>query len=685
MKSLALSLLTIAGTCTMYAGNGVIDSQSHFGKTLSADKPAHQYRGHKPFSVNVFEESLMTRGNGPARVLVDDPSLNFEGIPNVDYMEGPDGNIWYYTAEYDVETVVHNPYWTETVLHGFTFTIYDNSFNKIGTVKDVITLGENETRAREVLLDTSISAKFFNTDDKYEVMVFHVMNTEEYINHYYYKVYSIGGEKDADGNDVAITTMEGRCVEAVNLGDMQNEDYYYTFVTDPVIDTDLDPKTQGEEYVNYLNTLTYTLTTYKKATATEGPSELFSKGIYVTRVPGDTTDGVYFISKKHNGKLYMAYSQYEKPYFVEPVVVNGDESATPDNSLVIEVYATTGGTPEPVSTTKIPVETPDQTEALVYAYYSIGSVAWERDIDMTVNGSPEAPAFIVAHDIHIASLDETSSNYEIYGNDGQLVRKIAEDTESLTIMAGDKEEIPMVLFVLLDDTGEYHFRVVNLYSGEELFTVAQQNDGDPLLFPGVRVKTGDDEYNFVFVLQTQEIDGDSNNIMRVIWFNEDGTENHVDYVNMGQNVQAAQLNLDPIGLRPDFYDTDEGMEYAVLVKRTYGVSARNEFIVVDDSGDIYGTFTADDGRGEPSMFTLLPGEPNRIMMCYTAPSGYLNVDLYDLPFVNPPVSGIESIESADSISGNARYYNLQGLEVNKPENGVFIKVEGGKATKVFVK
>ena len=46
-------------------------------------------------------------------------------------------------------------------------------------------------------------------------------------------------------------------------------------------------------------------------------------------------------------------------------------------------------------------------------------------------------------------------------------------------------------------------------------------------------------------------------------------------------------------------------------------------------------------------------------------------------------AGVENIE----IDNNAPavYYNLQGVKVANPENGVFIKVQGNKASKVLVK
>ena len=47
-------------------------------------------------------------------------------------------------------------------------------------------------------------------------------------------------------------------------------------------------------------------------------------------------------------------------------------------------------------------------------------------------------------------------------------------------------------------------------------------------------------------------------------------------------------------------------------------------------------------------------------------------------------AGVEGIE-ADEVDGEAVYYNLQGVKVANPENGLFIKKAGNKAEKVLVK
>ena len=47
--------------------------------------------------------------------------------------------------------------------------------------------------------------------------------------------------------------------------------------------------------------------------------------------------------------------------------------------------------------------------------------------------------------------------------------------------------------------------------------------------------------------------------------------------------------------------------------------------------------------------------------------------------------GVEGIEMDEVIDGEAEYFNLQGVKVANPENGLYIKKAGNKATKVLVK
>ena len=49
-------------------------------------------------------------------------------------------------------------------------------------------------------------------------------------------------------------------------------------------------------------------------------------------------------------------------------------------------------------------------------------------------------------------------------------------------------------------------------------------------------------------------------------------------------------------------------------------------------------------------------------------------------------AGVEEIGvSSDDSDAEAVYYNLQGVRVANPSNGIFIKVKGSKSEKVLVK
>lgn len=601
------------------------------------------------------------------------------------YLDGPDGTTWYYTAEYETEDVYYNEYYTDHILKTFTFRIYDGYRRLIGTVHDKIRYAENEIRDKECVIDPQVSLKFFNTDDKPEIMVFHAMNTPEYINHYYYAVYTVGGEKDEEGYDKEIARIEGRCIETINnSSNPRNENYLFTFVEDPYFNVPLD----DPDYVEKLNNVYYKVITYTKAlNDTDGPVVYITKNIGATRIPGDTTEGIYFMTKRYDNRLFFIYSQYEKPFFVDPRGSAEDESATPDNSLVIDVYEATGEEATFISTTQIPVNAVESDEKLVYTFLSIGSVAWTDDVDMKFHGTPEAPAFIVARDVAFAAdIEHPTSSYYIYDTEGNKVVTIAEDTESMFLYRNGDPGGPLAMFVKLDENVSYIFVFAFLYSGEHLATINQYNDGDSLYASCYPIKI-DGDYKFVFEMKYFDVDEDDNLYARVAWFGrgEDlGVLERIDYINLRQDVQRSLIYLSNISLNPKLFDNDDKMEYAALVSRSYGNTVRTEYIVADDNGGWYGHYTADDGKGNPTNLSIIPGYPNRMLVQYERGNTYVT-----LPFTQPS-EGATNFSSVDEIiAGPAtvtpEYYDLQGRKVKNPSQGIYIMKDGIHTRKVIIR
>ena len=50
---------------------------------------------------------------------------------------------------------------------------------------------------------------------------------------------------------------------------------------------------------------------------------------------------------------------------------------------------------------------------------------------------------------------------------------------------------------------------------------------------------------------------------------------------------------------------------------------------------------------------------------------------------NGEESGVEAIDAADNVA--PVYYNLQGVRVQNPANGVYIVKRGNKVSKVFIR
>lgn len=683
----AAPMLAAALTCTCLVAEAAAPQAAAAGAPVvqrrQTVQPVRPFRGQMPWGAPQATSEAQRGIRRQRAEAATEPTATFSELSYYDYLEGPDGETWFYTTDYDIERVEYSEWWVEDYIVGYTFTVYDAAFQLVGTIHDRVTLGPGETSVASAVLDPAASAHFFNDDDRIEAMVYLAMKTGPdygYEVRYYNKVYSIGGERDAEGCDVSIATMSGRCVDTFSARDAAGQEQcFYTFVEDVYPDPD---DFNSDQYLDYINAAKTVVSIYARPAGATAPEVVYTKDIYMTRYPGDTTDGIYLITKTgDDGTPYFVFSHYEKPYFVDPTGFATDENATEDNSLLIEVYAyvaTTGMTE--VSTTRIPVEIEKVAGEINYTFYSIGSVAWKDDVDMSVNGTPQAPAFLVARDFTKASnLEQVATSFDIYGNDGQHLHALAERVDGINVLASVAGTQPQALFVSCEtEVGEgggevnvYTFDFVDLYSGERVLRLPQVFQDEPLTAVCQRVPSASDArgYHYVFELQYDAQDADGNDLKRVLWVSSDGTQERIDHINMGPDIMAASVNMFPESLSPTLYDDDEAMEYAVLVKRQSGNTTKNEFLVVDDDGAWYARFSEADGKGSPMMFTIVPGlDRNRLQMVYRTDDYTYNVDIYDLPFATE--SSLGQAPEADLAARRA--IALRGTTLVAPGHSIAV-------------
>ena len=83
-------------------------------------------------------------------------------------------------------------------------------------------------------------------------------------------------------------------------------------------------------------------------------------------------------------------------------------------------------------------------------------------------------------------------------------------------------------------------------------------------------------------------------------------------------------------------------------------------------------------NGVTTFLTSLDG-----VMCVMTNSQLPNVYIYT-KLLNA-VSGIEDVVVDSDNNAPVEYYNLQGIKVENPESGVYIRVQGNTVNKVLIK
>lgn len=618
LKSIAaIALFAASGIAADAAPRPAIDRNAPLSRMRQV-RPTHRWSGH---GVTGTRQRIS-------------PDHSLPATDSFQYLYGPDGSEWYATCDYEVESVVLEGGYTSDQIKGFTYTIYDTEFKKIGTIHDTISFEEGESRCAQVMMDINVTKKFFNYDDKYEVMVTLCMNAENYSMNIRTNVYSIGGMKSGD-NDVPVTVIGGYPVDAVNLATKSWDEYFYiTFLTEEKPDPD-----DYEEYLDYLSQFKEVLTTYTKATTSNGgeASVLFEHKIPMINLPGDQMSCPMMLSKNVDGKLTLMYQQYEKSFFIDPTGMGGNEDITPDNNLVIDIYQLAGSYSkemEQISTTRIATP-PVEDEGTLYTFYGIGNLLFDGDVDFHNYSSDGTPCFIVSRDEYLRADDDNyNSSYYVYDVNGNRIKTLAEDTYNYVLMSDIQGFEPQAMFIHTGD--EYTFEFVDLISAQTSTTVDQMYRGFGLSASIDRVPSKD---GYVYAVATTngivetEEDGVNKVLAPVCWLGKDGELIRLDNVPVGEGVELAQLYIASEALSPYVYNTDTDIEYMLLVKRRTpdGTSLQEEFLVATTEKGVIHSFLPDEEKGAIATVTLLTGENPQLVIAYNKNYQY-STDSYTLPF-----------------------------------------------------
>lgn len=554
----------------------------------------------------------------------------------IQYIDGPDGSSWFYTVKFDIDKVpVEGGYegLTEDLIKGFTYTIYDNHFNTVGTVCDTISLRDDETRVAAVELVPVVTTKFFNNDSRYEVMVTTACNRDWNTNPYPYvayhsKAYSIGGQRDDAGHDIALTEIDGYMVDAINgAPDAWSEKFYITFMTESI-------DMSQEDYVDMLNSASNDLHIYKSAGWGSAPTVIADLSVGSSRAPGDQQTAPFMISYRRGNNVYFATVAYDKPYFLDPLAE--DLQPTPDNSLVIDIKRVQGNQLVDEQHTAIALEQ-DTAAGGLCTYYTVGNCLYTGDFDYgTIDtNNPNKAAFIVTRQILLNYNDDCLYSLLHYDAQGNCLRQVMDNCERFVLMSDLPGTEPQAMAIRSNEGTGYKMEFVDLLSGQSIQSLSFEHQGLKLTATVDRAVMPDGGYCWVFGTNQANLDEDNNAIEHVAWINTDGSVRRVDDVNLGKNVAYAMMYISAEALSPYFFNTDADQEYMVLVKRYTGneTSTREELLIIGRDGRVLLNAVPDGERGALANIGVmnLDSNPSLAVVYYNNTTGQYSQEYYSLP------------------------------------------------------
>lgn len=700
-----------------------------------------------------------------------EPSGEFQQNDFFGDIDGPDGTLWYFSGKLEHAKYVHNEYFTEFLPQSFTIDIFDSNMNLVGTIKDRLELKEDEARVRQVEVLPVITRNYFNQDDSYEVAVSVLVNPKPWGIRPYTYIYQLNGktetvEYDAvkefydngdpltehrvEQHNVAVNVINGMIYDVCNASSGTEENIVMSTLNEGN-DSGISEEEAGEAsymYGEYINTEDksqfteeqikkfeeygqkfwkfqqgnyYTLQVFAKADAKGELQKVLDKKYIYYQWQGNMQDDAAAITFVHNGKPAILFPHYEEMFY-NPFYSNQEDiSQRIPNKLIVDIYELNDIAKGFELVQSTPIDVVKSTEdGVIASYYSIGAFRYREDIGYGEDGKA---SFIVTRRDYLAGSDSEKASYFVYNPDGTRRGVLFEGADAHAPMADIEGFAPMELFISTDADGYwFNFMDLSTYKVELKLNYGLTDPDDPDSDPDYMMANVDrtpvgDSFMYVAEMRAPDYDDVNDvNFMRAVWLTRQGQVDHMDYINMGNKVQYAQLYLDSHVLQPNYYHQSPEQEYMMLIKRAYTDGnlnkTREELLIqqVNTESNPLGQqlmlLGPDDKAGVLSG--IVPYyNPARLAVTYQGTNDQ-NMDFYTVRYYNLPLNsaGVADITNpADApftfdgtniaLPGeNIDVFNLQGIRVAGGQGnvsldgmagGVYIVRAAGAVAKVVKK
>lgn len=527
-------------------------------------------------------------------------------VDNYGFLTGPEGSTWTYTASFEKRNGLYSR---------VTLSVYNSERELIGTIIDSLKLeDENMTGINQAEINPLVTQQFFNTDSKYELMLFLHAQTKNYEGKFFNHVFSIA---EGETSTEPIATVEGRQVYAQNTSEF-SENYVMIFARDSASSTN-----------NY--TLCYDIR--RKAVYGDENGVRHTFRVPYANVAALNDLQPIFMVKSGYDQFYVL-QQYEKPYFDQNTPLDQEPVVNPDNNLVItfidKIFRT-------IHTTKIPI-TQDENQKLLYTFPMLGGLEGVNDILLNYDGTK--PAYIITKEKYNLESDGSITSFYKYDVDGNELNTIAENTLERIKMSSVVGQEEQWLFMKEEYDGEFFF--VDLPSCEPRAEISVYlEDGRTISSQIDRYPKGD-SYEYAVALLQGNNEEDGTISQDIAWLNADGSFNRYENINLGKYIEAAQVNITAEALNPWVIHTDDAREYMVLVKRYNPNNTSDKetaLLVCNTKGEILLDYGKDEEKGELNMVYLMDKGASPSIMCVYQKNGAFSMHYTPLPLNKVELKG----------------------------------------------
>lgn len=659
-------------------------------------------------------------------------------------LDGPDNEIWYYTAEFGQEVIQHDTadeFWTEYIMREYTFHIYDADMKPVGTIHDKVRYRDDEVRLVGCELTPVVTRNFFNDDDRYEVIVSLSINTRQAgFNRYRNIAYSIGGEKETlpveDVNnpgtqiqkefDKPLTSIEAPIGNVLDASKNGVEEYYFTIYEDCGVDFapaepgEAGPGEEGsQEYWDMMRGSGIKVTVLGKADEKGEFREVLKYTFPNLNMPGDQEFSQFLISFNRNGNSYIMTQNYEN-YFWKPFYGPFEDiEMREQNNLVINLYKVDNYKATLEQTTKVPVvkdSSADEGTNVIATFYSVGDLRYSDDISFGNFTQDGKASFYVTKQNYTTASEKYEHSYYVCNPDGKKIKNLFTNADAAISLSDIEGLEPQQLFVSKIGN-DYLFNMVDLVSCRTKASFSCWLDtGNPdeldLMLANIdRVKDGD-SYDYVVELR-YPTDVDDETYMRIAWLDKDGKLKFIDEVNMGADVYYAESNIDASLLSPTVFHSDANREYMMLIKRGQAGGKDTEELLIAQAtnpdapkGKELLLIKPDERGAIANIIPNIDDKPSLTVTFTNNETKQFSIDHYTLPLDgnNSSVDELKTDGTASGIAydGTTLYapgeticvYSMQGAKViqgadsvitSSLDAGIYIATAGGNTRKFVVK